>query len=140
MEQKVLAPTKSTKPIMANVQKEFETWRKTRKKRSPVPKELWEAAIELTSDYTIYEISKALGINSLRLEKKILSARGDGDRDIIKRSTPSFIELNLGNNISTAECIVEVENKAGSKIKMYFKGKPHLDLMKFGKAFLEQTS
>jgi len=138
MEQKVLKPGKPTKPILADVQKEFETWRKTRKKRSPVPRELWEAAVELTSDYTIYEISKALGINFLRLEKQILSARGD--QNIIKRPTPSFIELNLGNNISAAECIVEVENRAGSKIKMYFKGKPHLDLMKFGKAFLEQTS
>ena len=103
-----------------------------------VPKKLWEAAIELTSDYTIHEISKALGINCLRLKKRILSSRGD--QSVIKRSPPSFIELNLENNIFTAESIVEIENKAGSRMKMYFRGKPGLDLVKLSKAFLEQTS
>ena len=137
MEQKVIIPTKPTKPVLADVQKKFETWRKSRKKRSQVPKKLWEAAIELTSDYTIHEISKALGLNCLRLKKRILSSRGD---QFIIKSSPSFIELNLENNIFTAESIVEIENKAGSRMKMYFRGKPGLDLVKFGKAFLEQTS
>jgi len=138
MEQKVIIPTKPTKPTLADVQKKFETWRESRKKRSQVPKKLWKAAIELTSDYTIHEISKALGINCLRLKKRILSSRGD--QSVIKKSPPSFIELNLENNIFTAESIVEIENKAGSRMKMYFRGKPGLDLVKFGKAFLEQTS
>ena len=139
MKPKILTPATVSKPIketLADVQKRFETWRKTRKKRTPIPKELWEAAIALLPDHTPYEISKALSINFSRLEKQILSARRE--QPIIKH--PSFIELDIGRNNSTGECIVEVENRAGSKMKLYFKNKPSLDLMEFGKAFLNQTS
>ena len=73
-----------------------------------------------------------------RLEKQIISAKEN--QSVIKKTTPSFIELNLGKNNSTAECIIEVENKHASRMKIYFKGKPALDLLKFGKAFLEQNA
>jgi hypothetical protein len=138
MESKILIPAAQNNPTkltLTEVQKKFETWRKTREKRTRIPKELWGAAIALLPDHTPYEISKTLSINFSRLEKQILSARVEQP----KIKPPSFIELDIGKNNSNAECILEVENKAGSKMKLYFKNNPSLDLMEFSKAFLNQT-
>jgi hypothetical protein len=132
MKQESILPTK---PTLDDVHKKFEIWRRSRKKRSRIPKKLWEAAVKLSSDYTISHISKSLHLNYVELEKRIITARGD--KSLPTQAAPSFIEIDLGKSISNAECVVEIEKRDGSKMKMYFKGEVGLNLLEFGKAFLE---
>ena len=124
-----------TKPILADVRKKFEAWRATRGKRTQIPQELWDAAVKLSPDYTPHQISKALHLDYVKLKNLILSS---GEAKLLpSHGSPSFIEIDLGKRISDPECVVELEKRDGSKMKMYFKGEVGFDLMELGKSFLK---
>lgn len=57
------------RPTMEELRNQFETWRKTRQQRAPIPDALWRAAVSLSKDYSILQISKALRLNYNDLKK-----------------------------------------------------------------------
>ena len=124
------------KPTLEDVLREFEIWRAVKKKRSRIPEQLWEAAVKLSSNYTPHQISRALHLDYVELKNRISSSMHD---KVLSEhgNTASFIEVDFSKSISTSECSVEVEKSDGSKMKMSFKGGIGLDLMEFGKLFLE---
>jgi hypothetical protein len=104
---------------LESVRYQFEKWRETRKSpRETIPEYLWEAAAKLHDKYPISRISKALGLSLAK-----------------KQPSPLFVELAGVESFATSECIVEMENDSGSKMRMHFKGKADLDLLELSKAF-----
>ena len=68
----------STEPTALHKVKEwFETWREVRKKLSRIPEELWQAAVELSSDYSLNKISLALTLDYSVLKERILSVKSE---------------------------------------------------------------
>ena len=119
---------------LESVQYQFETWRETRKTlREPIPEYLWEAASKLKDEYSISRISKALRLNHTDLKNRI-SGQGSNCRRK-KQSSPLFVELDCLHSFSGSECIIEMEDASGSKMRMSFKGQVDLDLLELGKAF-----
>ena len=47
----------------------FNHYRATRTKRGALPKELWDDAIALTSEFSFFEVSKTLKVNYARLKE-----------------------------------------------------------------------
>ena len=111
----------SKKPTVEEIRDQFETWRKTREKRTPIPDALWEAAVSLSHRYSPYQTSPS----SLESPPAI---------------DPAFIELGLKDPLLPAECIVEMEDQNGAKMKMWFKGEAGLDLLELGKVFWSKRS
>jgi hypothetical protein len=113
---------------------QFEKWRETRKSpREPIPENLWVAAIRLCNNYSINHVSRSLHLSYTTLKKRI-----QGERPIPKKkklSSPSFIELDWQGHFPTSECIIEMENAYGSKMRMSFKGQADLDLLELSRAF-----
>jgi hypothetical protein len=97
------------------VQQQFENWRKKRRsKRSPIPEDLWEAAIGLHGEYGTYEIAKALRLNSRKLKSKILNAP-----EKKSESPPAFIQFDIpGPQPRQSEWLIEMENVDGAKMKI----------------------
>lgn len=97
------------------VQQQFENWRKNRKSKcSPIPEYLWEAAMGLHGEYSIYKIAKTLRLDYSKLKSKILNASKKKTE-----STPAFIQLDIpaaqpGHN----EWAIEMENADGAKMKI----------------------
>ena len=123
----------SKKPTLEEIREKFETWRKTREKRTTIPDALWEAAISLCTRYSLCQISKAL-----RLNYSDLKLRVQASQSFLQSSPvigPAFIDLGLKSPILPAECIVEMEDQNGAKMSMYFKGEAGLDLLELGKVF-----
>jgi hypothetical protein len=52
-----------------------------------------------------------------------------------KLSSSFFVELDWPGHFPAAECIIEMEDAHGSKMRMSFKGRADLDLLELGKAF-----
>jgi len=129
MVQKNLSHSKLT---LSEVKEQFKIWRKTRKNPKPMPQELWAAAAKLTETYSINQISKALCLNHTSLKERVHKMKEACTQEI---HLPSFIELNVEQSALVSECIVEMEDKAGAKMRMCFKGKMDLDLLELGKAF-----
>ena len=117
---------------LGEVKEQFKLWRKTRKSPKPIPRELWDAAAKLSETYSINQISKALCLNHTSLKERVHKIK---DISIQEVHPPSFVELNFEHSPLVSECIVEMEDRAGAKMRMCFKGKMDFDLLELGKAF-----
>lgn len=112
----------------------IETWRQTRKKRRPMPEPLWQAAASLSKKLSIQQVSKALRLNYGALKKRVHPVKKDLCAG--KQAPATFIELGLSQQAAPiSECIVEMHDSCGAKMRMHFRGKTDLDLLELGKAF-----
>ncbi len=63
------------RPTLEGVRRRFETWRKRRWCRGPIPESLWQAAIGLCEEHSIGEVSRRLRLNYKGLKKRVTGAR-----------------------------------------------------------------
>ena len=130
--------SKNESPSLEKVCQQFEYWRQTREKRCPIPEKLWQAAESLYPGYSLYQISKALRLNYTDLKGRIEKKQPAFIPPPV--NSTEFIELKLNSAIQPAECLVEIEDPYGAKMKMHFKGGTGLDLLELGKIFLGRRS
>ena len=120
------------RPSLREVKEQFKIWRRTRKSPRPIPEKLWQAAVSLTATHSISKISKELVLDYSTLKKRVPIKKKSMAN---KTSAPSFIELNLEPPATVSECMVEMQNSLGAKMRMHFRGKPDCDLLELAKAF-----
>ena len=56
---------------LLDVEEQFRSWRRDRKRGEKIPKELWQAAVELSEQYSLDELSGTLTLDYERLEKRV---------------------------------------------------------------------
>ena len=122
------APSQS----LSEIKEQFKIWRRTRKSPRPIPEKLWAAAVSLTAKHSISQISKELVLDYSALKKRVPIKKKDS---AAKMSPPGFIELNLEPPAAASECVVEMQDILGSKMRMHFRGKTDFDLLELAKAF-----
>jgi len=119
---------------LESVQYQFEKWRGTRTSlREPIPENLWAAVIRLCNQYSINHVSRSLHLSYTTLKKRI-----QGKKSVSKKkkiTSPTFVELDCQPHFTSSECIIEMENAHGSKMRMSFKGQADLDLLELSRAF-----
>ena len=120
---------------LAAVKLQFKTWRDTRKQKSRIPAELWTAAVSLSNRYSVHHISKALHVNHTALRDKVSAYKTDRS----KEAHSCFIELPLPRS-PASECLIEMENRSGEKMRMHFSGRFSLDLLALSQNFWEKSS
>lgn len=123
----------SSGDTLEGVEQRFESWRKSRKGRVPIPEELWRAAAELSSAYTVGKISKALRLDYSALKKRVLSA---GCSDELQRlACGGFVEIDWSARAATGECVVELEDPEGAKLKVLLRGNSNFDVAGLARMF-----
>jgi hypothetical protein len=132
--------TETEKPVgpeLEELRGRFEQWRQNRKRGSRVPKDLWDAAVGLTKDYTLSQLSRVLGLHYGQLRKRTQSKATLRDPDGERTAPPVFVELGTSQPPRTlsADCVVEFENPRGVKVRMHFRKPRDLDLAAVSKAF-----
>jgi hypothetical protein len=116
----------------------IEKWRKTRKKRSPMPELLWAAAVELAQSDGIYATARALQLNYQSLQCRVA---------IASRATPpgigaprGFVELNSALPIapapSSAGPVLELSDGHGATLTIRLPSAGELDVEGLARAFL----
>ena len=126
----------SRKPTLKKVQAKFESWRKTRKSCGPIPESLWDAAISLAGSYSVHQISKGLRLNHTAVKDRV-----EISRNIIPEEGPqtTFVELPpLNQPMPIEEFSLDLENKAGAKMKIHVKGHTDIDLLALTQTFWRQ--
>lgn len=116
------------------VKQKFKAWRKVRTRGTRIPEELWQAAINIfhSENLTLHKVARELRLNQTDFKKHIQK-----DIPMVKKSSPpAFIEVSCDAQPEfISECIVEMEDSGGSKMKMLFRGKTDFDLLGLGKSF-----
>ena len=119
-------------PSLGEVKEQFKTWRRTRKRLRPIPENLWTAAVSLTAYHSISQIAKELVVDYSVLKRRVQLKNKDG---AVSTNPPDFIELNLEAPGATAECLVEMEDRLGSKMRLHFRGQTDVVLLELAKLF-----
>ncbi len=126
----------TTRPTLEFVRNQFEAWRKKRSRRRPIPEALWQAAVALCNEHSIFKVSHALRMNYTGLKDRVLRARG---MEPLVRERPGFVKLDLGVPIGSSECLMEMEAPNGATMRMSFKGSlSDLEVVELSRAFWRQ--
>jgi len=126
----------STPPTLEEVQRQFINWRKNRKHRTHIPPRLWNAAVSLAGRYSTHKISTTLHLNYTQLRERISLA---GTAEKTAAATPpmpsaNFVEYSVCPP-HQPECLIEMENRHGDKMRIFVSVESSLDLLNLGKSF-----
>lgn len=105
----------------------FERWRRTREGRSRIPDPLWNSAVKLSATYGIHRTAKTLRLNPDSLKKHVASADGNGSPR--QEATATFVELVPSGPSCSPECIVELEDPRGAKMRIQLEGNQSPDVV-----------
>ncbi len=118
------------------VHRQFEAWRERRPCRSRIPEALWQAAVGLCEEHSIFEVSRTLRLNYNDLRNRVQKSR---ERGVDIGEGSGFVKLGLGTPTMASGCVVEMEAPSGSKMRMSFSGLLRdLDPVELGRAFWRQ--
>lgn len=125
---------------LENVRRRFEQWRRSRTVRTRIPESLWAAAVKMAGKYGVRQTAKALRIDYYGLKKR---AQAEG---FTSTSVPTggegttFVELPGPFPVPSGECLVELEDVGGAKMRMHLKGTETPDLVALSRSFWDAVS
>ena len=120
---------------LEGLQQEFNNWRQKRQKRGRIPEELWDGAIRAVQENPPGRVSRVLGLSYQQLKRRIQA--GAAHRANRNRAS-KFVELNIGQlSLAGVECVVEVEEANGAKMKVQIKNANGFTPVELVRAFLE---
>ena len=152
---------KKTRELPARLEsarRRFERWRRTRKVRCRTPDSLWNSAVKAARTYGIHRTAKTLGVDYYSLKKRVeqqavapgsLSARRSAARPAAvapagtsaasdapdEGAATRFLELAPIGRAGSAECILELEDAGGAKMRVHLKGLEAPDLTALTRTF-----
>ena len=122
---------------LEGVRRRFERWRRTRELRTRIPDSLWASAVKVAGTYGIHRTAKALRVDYYGLKKRVQEEDARSGRLAKERSAPAFVELALPAEAGFGECILELEDVGGAKMRVHLKGVETPDLVALSRSFWE---
>jgi hypothetical protein len=126
---------------LEEVRRRFERWRGAHKAHRRIPDTLWALAVEVAGTYGIHRTSKALRLDYYSLKRHIGEQANDSDR-MRADAAAAFVELApcSGEGVATVpagpcECVLELEDASGSKMRVHVKGMATPDLVMLSQSF-----
>lgn len=107
----------------------IEAWRRTRTKWI-VPPELWRLAVELAGRHGLNVTARALRLDYYSLKSRL------GRPGPATSPKSSFVELVAQMPAVARECLVEIENGAGAKMRVDLKGDGVAEVATLERVFL----
>jgi hypothetical protein len=143
--------SRKTRVIPARLEagrRRFERWRRTRRGHSRIPEPLWTSAVKLAGAYGLCRTARTLGLDYNALKRRVASARlGDSPRGktagakaarqktAAQETATAFVELVPPERACLPECIVELEDPRGAKMRIHVKGVEAPDLAALSRSF-----
>jgi hypothetical protein len=116
----------------------LQEWRKNKKHREPIPEELWQLAVELSSRFGISQVARELKLNFMALKKRVTGKTGQRKIEIDKGD--SFVEIKMLPGESpvpvNSSCVMELTRVDGSNLKIYSAVGGRIDIVKICEQFL----
>ena len=102
------------------VRRRFESWREGPKEGRRIPEELWGAAVELAVGHGVWRTARALRLNNDELKRRLVASRrvsGAGGP-----GGPAFVELSPPVVGAGGECVLEYEDREGTRLRVRLPG------------------
>lgn len=90
----------------------FAQWRSTRKPRTRIPEQLWQAAVDLSPFYATHRIARALRLNYSELKDRI-------KKRIPQERVAEFVEVDMRQLWSASPCVLELRSPGGFELKIH---------------------
>ena len=126
-----------TDPLPARLealQARFEDWRSTRTGADRIPETLWKAAVACAGRFGPYHTARALRLDYNSLKRRI-AAQG-ASREV---ASASFVEILPPGGIPAAECVLEVENRQGTKLRIHLRRATVPDIALLARSFAAEA-
>ena len=140
--------TRKTRGLPARLEgtrRRFERWRRTRESRSHIPDPLWDSAVKAAGKYGVHRTAQALRLDYYALKKRVAkeaAARADpigaanASRGAVQgEAVATFLELAPPMSGGVGECILELEDPGGAKMRVHVKGVEAPDLTALSRSF-----
>ena len=133
-------PTKSASAL-EEVKQQFKIWRKTKTGRERIPASLWQAAAEVfeIGNHSLHRISKTLHLNQTALKQYVQQQFPRAIR-VKPGESPSFIAFELDSPLPVSECVIEMEDTTGAKMRMCLRGNTDPSILEICKSFWRQQA
>jgi len=146
--------TREARDLPARLQRllgRFERWRRTRRAGARIPEPLWSSAVKAADAFGIHRTARALRVDyyalKKRVESKAVGATQSGRRPAATASRASatkgratFVELPAAAWPGSGECILELEDAGGAKLRVHLKGLGAPDLAALSRSFWQGES
>ena len=105
---------------LSAVRRQFERWRKSRRRGTRIPEDLWQAAADVGRQVGVSKTAQVLGLDYYALRRRtemVLEARP------VREAPPAggFLEIPLCAPPSP-ECVFEIEDARGARLRVELKG------------------
>jgi len=120
---------------LESVRQRFERWRQARTVRTRIPEPLWATAVEMAKEYGVNLTAKTLRVDYYRLKKRVEEKAASSTDASCEGGTATFLELTAPVASRSGECILELEDGYGAKMRVYLKGVDAPDLAALSRSF-----
>jgi hypothetical protein len=115
-----LQQSNPTTITLRSLQRRIARWRSTREGRARMPDPLWEEALDLAEDVGAYRAAADLGLCYSTLRRRLDSRQQE---PTVPVEPPAFVEwFTQAVNGAVAECVLEVESRGGTRLRLEMKG------------------
>jgi len=120
---------------LEGVRRRFERWRETRRGRARIPDSLWAAAARVAGRYGISRTAGVLGVNSSRLREHLGTQAAAVGSETETKDVARFVELSAFAGSGACQCLLELEDGSGAKLRVRLRGTGMPDLAALGRSF-----
>ena len=125
-------PTRTVSVRMGTVKRRFDQWR-MEEARGRIPEKLWAMAVAAAKEHGITKTAHTLSLEYTALKKR-MGARGSRVSSAKNKEALKFVQLPMSATSDGPECVVEVEDAQGSKLRIQLKGGATTDLLALSRA------
>ena len=130
---------------LEKVKQQFRIWREAKTGRERIPDSLWEAAVEVFNkgEHSLHKISKTLHLNYTTLKQHVeqyIPSSIELKADAAPEHSPDFIAFELDTHLPVSECVIEMEDTTGAKMRMCLRGKTDPNILGICKSFWRQQT
>jgi hypothetical protein len=121
---------------LSRVQGEFERWRGRRTVGTRIPEDLWRAAAEVGREHGVSKTALRLRLDYYALKERVESA--PEERSAVGQPSvrgKGFVEIPLCAPPATPECVLEIEDGQGARLRVELKGAAVAELETLARTF-----
>jgi len=106
--------------------REFEVWRRSRRRGARIPLALWRTALDLARRHGVSKTSQTLHLDYYAVQRRLLESEPNGSA-----TAAEFIELSLPASPHVPRCQLELSEAGGGTLRIDLSGLSAKDLATF---------